>query len=86
MDPEPFKNEDGSVYEKEKIRFIQARIKLVIYDKIKRVGALLRITVYADFKRAVLNAEDAVRNQTSSGRKPGGYQKRGHSSSNIGQT
>ena len=49
------------------------------------MGALLWITIYTDFKRAVLNAEDAVRNQNSSGRKPGGHQKRGHSGSNIGQ-
>ena len=62
MDLEPFKNKDGSVYKKEKIGFIQARIKLAIRDEIKRVGALLRITVYANFERAVLNAEDAVRN------------------------
>ena len=40
MDLEPFKNRDGSIYKKEKIRFIWARIKLVIYNKIKRVGAL----------------------------------------------
>jgi len=62
MDLEPFKNKDGSVYKKEKIGFIWARIKLVIYNKIKRVGALPRITVYADFKRAVLNAKDIIRN------------------------
>jgi len=52
----------------------------------KRVGALLRITIYVDFERAVLNAEDTVRNQTSSGKKLRGNQKCGHSSSNIGQT
>jgi len=62
MDLEPFKNKDGSIYKKEKIGFIWARIKLVICDKIKRVGALLRITIYTDFKRAVLNAKDTVRN------------------------
>jgi hypothetical protein len=62
MDLEPFKNEDGSIREKEKIRFIWARIKPVIRDEIKRVGALLRVTIYTDFKRAVLNAKDAVRN------------------------
>jgi hypothetical protein len=28
----------------------------------KHVGALSRITIYTDFKRAVLNAKDAVRN------------------------
>jgi hypothetical protein len=86
MDPEPFKNEDGSVREKEKIGFIWARIKPAIRDEMKRVGALSRVTTYADFERAVLNAEDAVRNQTSSGKKPGGNQKRGHSGSNAGQT
>jgi len=73
IDPEPFKNEDGSVYKKKKIGFIWARIKLAICDEIKRVGALPRITVYTDFKRAVLNAKDVVRNQTSSSRKLGGY-------------
>jgi len=62
MDLELFKNEDGSIHKKEKIGFIWARIKLAIYDKIKRVGALLRITIYADFKQAVLNAKDIVRN------------------------
>ena len=62
MDLEPFKNRDSSVYKKEKIRFIWARIKLVIYNKIKRVGALPRITAYTDFKQAVLNAKDIVRN------------------------
>jgi hypothetical protein len=41
MDLKPFKNKDGSIYEKEKIRFIWARIKLLIYDEIKRVGVLL---------------------------------------------
>ena len=85
MDLEPFKNKDGSIYKKEKIRFIQARIKLVIYNKMKRVRALLWITIYADFERAVLNAKNAVRNQNSFGRKPGGHQKRGHSGSNAGQ-
>ena len=50
MDLEPFKNKDGSVYKKEKIGFIWARIKLVICNKIKRVGALPRITAYTDFK------------------------------------
>ena len=50
MDLEPFKNKDGSIYKKEKIRFIWARIKLVIRDEIKRVGALLRITIYIDFE------------------------------------
>ena len=62
MDLEPFKNKDGSIYKKEKIRFIWARIKLLIYNKIRRVGALARITIYTDFKQAVLNAKEAVRN------------------------
>ena len=62
MDLEPFKNENGSIYKKEKIGFIWARIKLPIRDEIRRVGALARITIYADFKRAVLNAKEAVRN------------------------
>jgi len=73
MDLELFKNKNGSIYKKEKIRFIWARIKLVIRNKIKRVGALSRITIYTDFKQTVLNAKDIVRNQTSSGRKPGGH-------------
>ena len=50
MDLEPFKNRDSSIYKKEKIKFIWARIKLLIYDEIKRVGALSRITIYTDFK------------------------------------
>jgi len=62
MDPEPFKNKDGSIYKKEKIGFIWAKIKPPIYDKVRRVGALLRITIYANFERAVLNAKEAVRN------------------------
>jgi hypothetical protein len=62
MDPEPFKNKDSSIREKEKIRFIWARIKPLIYNKVRRVGALLRITIYTDFKQAVLNAKEAVRN------------------------
>ena len=62
MDPEPFKNEDGSVREKEKIGFIWARIKPLIRDEMRRVGALVRITTYTNFKRAVLNAKEAVRN------------------------
>ena len=62
MDLEPFKNKNSSIRKKEKIRFIWARIKLLIYNKIRRVGALVRITIYTDFKRAVLNAKEAVRN------------------------
>jgi len=53
---------------------------------VRRVGALLRITIYADFKQAVLNAEEAVRNQTSSSRNLGGYQKRRYCDSNMGQS
>jgi len=33
----------------------------------------------------VLNTKDIIRNQNSSGRKPGGHQKHKHSSSNIRQ-
>ena len=73
MDLEPFKNKDGSIYKKKKIRFIQARIKLAIYNKIKRVGALPQITIYMDFKQVVLNTKNVVKNQTSSSRKLGGY-------------
>ena len=62
MDLEPFKNKDGSIYKKEKIRFIWARIKLPIHNEIRRVGALARITIYTNFERAVLNAKEAVRN------------------------
>ena len=62
MDLEPFKNKDSSIRKKEKIRFIWARIKLPICDKIRRVGALARITIYANFEQAVLNAKEAVRN------------------------
>ena len=61
MDPKPLKNRDGSIYKK-KIRFIQARIKLAIYNEIKCMGALLQITIYTDFKQAVLNAKDIVKN------------------------
>ena len=50
MDLKPFKNKDGSIYKKKKIRFIQAKIKLAIYNKIKRVGALPQIIIYIDFK------------------------------------
>ena len=50
MDLRPFNNEDGSIYKKEKIGFIWAKIELVICYKIKHVGALLRITIYTDFK------------------------------------
>ena len=62
MDLEPFKNKDSSIYKKEKIGFIWARIKLLIYNKIRRVGALARITIYANFEQAVLNAKEVVRN------------------------
>jgi len=50
MDLEPFKNRDSSIRKKKKIGFIWARIKLIIRDEIRRVGALPRITIYADFK------------------------------------
>jgi len=73
MDLKPFKNEDSSIRKKKKIRFIWARIKPPIYNKVRRVGALLRITIYANFKRAVLNAKEAVRNQTSSSRNLKGH-------------
>ncbi len=86
MDPEPFKNKNGSIYKKEKIVFIWARIKPLIHDEIKCVGALLWVTIYTDFERVVLNAEDIIRNQTFSSKNLGGHQKRGHSSSNTGQT
>jgi hypothetical protein len=53
----------------------------------KYVGVLSQINIYADFKRAVLNAKDVVRNQNQnpSSRKLGGYQKRGYSNSNARQ-
>ena len=35
---------------KKKIRFIQAKIKPLIYNKVRCVRALLQITIYADFK------------------------------------
>ena len=50
MDLKPFKNEDGSIHKKKKIRFIWAKIKPLICDEIRRVGALARITIYANFK------------------------------------
>ena len=57
MELKHFKNEDGSVHEKEKIGFIWARIKILIYNEIKHVGVLLWIIIYTDFKQAVLNAK-----------------------------
>ena len=57
---------------------------MVICNKIKYIGTLLQITVYADFKQVVLNAKDAVRNQTSFNKKLGGSQKCKYFSSNIG--
>ena len=51
MDLEPFKNKDSSIYKKEKIRFIWARIKLSIYNEIKRIRALPQVTIYANFGR-----------------------------------
>ena len=50
MDLEPFKNKNGSIYKKEKIRFIWAKIKPLIYDEMKRIRVLLWITIYANFK------------------------------------
>ena len=47
---------------KKKNGFIQAKIKLLIYNKIKRVGALVRITIYTNFKQAVLNTKKVVKN------------------------
>ena len=41
MDLKPFNNKDGSIYKKKKIKFIWARIKLIICDRIKYVRALL---------------------------------------------
>ena len=48
---------------------------------------LSQINTYADFKQAVLNAKNAVRNQNqnSFGKKLGGYQKHRHFSSNTRQ-
>ena len=51
----------------------------------KCVGVLAQITIYANFKQAVLNAKDAVRNQNFFSRRPEGCQKHGHSSSNTKQ-
>ena len=39
----------------------------------KRVGVLLQITMYTDFKQAVLNAKYTVKNQNPFSRKLGGY-------------
>ena len=50
MDLKPCKNKNSNIYKKEKIGFIQARIKLVIYNKIKCVEALPQITTSADFE------------------------------------
>ena len=50
MDLEPFKNKNSSIYKKKKIRFIWARIKPLIYNEIKYIGALLWVTIYVDFK------------------------------------
>ena len=51
----------------------------------KCVGVLAQITIYANFKQAVLNAKDAVRNQNPSDRRPKDCQKHRHSSSNARQ-
>ena len=48
---------------KKKIRFIWAKIKLLIHDKIKCVGALLWIIIYINFEQMVLNAKDVIKNQ-----------------------
>ena len=50
MDLKPFKNKNGNIYKKEKIGFIWAKIKLLIHDKIKHMGALSRVTTYTNFK------------------------------------
>ena len=50
MDLKPFKNKDGSIRKKEKIKFIWARIKPLICNEMRRVGALVRITIYTNFK------------------------------------
>ena len=50
MDLELFKNKDGSIRKKEKIKFIWARIKLLIYDEIKHIEIILWITIYTNFK------------------------------------
>ena len=43
MDLKPFKNKNGSIYKKKKI-------KLAIYDEIKRIRALSQIIIYTNFK------------------------------------
>jgi len=50
MDLEPCKNRNSSICKKEKIGFIWAKIKLLIYEEIKRVGALSWITIYTNFE------------------------------------
>ena len=39
-----------AVFIKKKIKFIQAKIKPLIYNKIRHIGALVRITIYTNFK------------------------------------
>ena len=85
MDPEPFKNRNSNIHKKEKIGFIWARIKSSIHNKIKHVGALAQITIYANFEQAVLNAKDTVKNQNPSSRKPKNHQKHRHFNSNTEQ-
>jgi len=51
----------------------------------KHVGALTWITIYTDFKQAVLNAKNIVKNQNPFSRRLGSHQKRGHFNSNAGQ-
>jgi len=41
MDLTPFKNKDNNIYKKKKNWFIWAKIKPLIYDEIKHMGALL---------------------------------------------
>ena len=50
MDLKPFKNKNSNIYKKEKIGFIQARIKLLIYNKTKYIKTLLQIIIYTNFK------------------------------------
>ena len=73
MDPKPFKNKNGSIYKKEKIGFIWAKIKLLICNKIKHIKALSQIATYANFKQMVLNTKNVVKNQNFFGKKLGGY-------------
>ena len=51
----------------------------------KCIGVLSQITIYTNFKWAVLNIKDIVRNQNPSSKKLGSYQKHRHFSSNTKQ-